>query len=223
MRTDLEIQLAILTLEKEREVVMPITFFGDNNHTIIDYSIKALKGDCTRDDIYDMQDTEELNDGEGSSILEIFEWLEDDSYAFIDLLWNEENLVTQLPKVNKVASKQHCAKMCKECPFSNKSMKGWLSGYGKQDILDFMSAEVSFPCHLQMSDGDLNSFETQKAIENGEMKLCRGYVECTIKSAKSPYQNKQLVDAIKVVKEEGLSDNSMDIFEFLKHHNLIDK
>ena len=224
MRTELEKQLAILTFQKEREVVQQITMFGDNNHTIIDYSIKVIKGELNEDDIWDRceeVDGEEaiLTDGEGENIRGICDWLNGDGEELVDLLWNEENLVTELPSEGvKVVSQKHCAKQCKECPFSKNSMQGWLSDYTGQDIINFMNAEASFPCHMQMTDGSLDIEQTKEAIEKGEMKLCRGYVECVIKSAKSPYKNEQLVEAIKLVKEEGLSENTMDIFEFLEHH-----
>lgn len=113
-----------------------------------------------------------------------------------------------------------CKKTCKECPFSNQSMKGWLADYDVQDIQNYMSREVSFPCHMMMSKDDMDANETKEAIANGEMSLCRGYVESVIKSAKMPYANKQLVEAIAQVREEGLSDNTMSIFEFINHHTI---
>lgn len=222
MRSQLECKLAILTFQKEREVVQEETMFGDNNHTIIDYSIDVINGDYDTNDLYELEEEGQLSDGERSSIEEIYHWLHCEGEELVELLWNEENLVTELPG-ETVVNKTHCAKMCKECPFSKNSLKGWLSDYTGQDILNFMSAEASFPCHLQMSDGDLNIDETKEAIANGKMKLCRGYVECIIKSGKSPYVNKQLVDVIAMVREEGLSDDSMNIFEFLEHHNVINK
>jgi len=99
-------------------------------------------------------------------------------------------------------------------------MKGWLADYEIQDFQNYMSREVSFPCHMMMTKDNLDANETKEAITNGEMSLCRGYVESIIKSAKMPYMNKQLVEAIAQVKEEGLSNNTMSIFEFRTYHTL---
>jgi len=110
-----------------------------------------------------------------------------------------------------------CAKLCNECPFSNQSLNGWLSDYTVEDIMTFMRNEVSFPCH-KMVDENISVDKANKLINSGEIKLCRGYVESIIKSAKMPFMNKNLLEAIKLVKEQGLSENSMAIWDFKKHH-----
>ncbi len=112
-----------------------------------------------------------------------------------------------------------CSRICKECPFSKNSAPGWLANYTVEDIADFVSNEALFPCHLTLSDDDLDQDEVETGIKNGDMKLCRGYVECVIKSAKSPRYNKLLIEEIDKVKKEGLSENSMPIWEFKKHHS----
>lgn len=223
MRSELEKQLAILTLEKEKEVVMPVTFFGDSNIKSIEYSIRAINGEWTEEDeIWELEESGELTNGERENVEQWFYWVNCQGEEIVDLLWNEESLVTELPteEESNVVSQKHCAKTCKECPFSNKSMSGWLSDYTGQDILNFKNAEASFPCHMQMPDKDMSVEETQKAIDNGEMKLCRGYVEFIIKSAKRISRNEQLAKAIEEVKAEGLSEHTMDMFEFFKHHKL---
>jgi len=220
MRTELEKKLAILTFKKEREIVQEITLFGDNNHTIIDYSIDVIEGKYDEDEIYNLEEEEVITEGERSSIIEVCYWVTGNGEELVDLLWNEESLVTELPNESKVVSQKHCAKTCKECPFSNTSLPGWLSDYTGQDILNFKNAEASFPCHMQMTDGDLSVEQTQQAIDKGEMKLCRGYVEFVIKSCKQVTKNEQLAKAIEEVKADGLSDHTMSMFEFFKHHKL---
>lgn len=110
-------------------------------------------------------------------------------------------------------------KMCNECPFSKNSAKGWLADYTPEDVTDFVNNEGLFPCHKMVKGDDLDQEEVKDAIESGEMKLCRGFVESIIKSAKSPKYNKMLIDAIKVVRSEGLSQDSMPTWEFKKHHS----
>jgi hypothetical protein len=110
-----------------------------------------------------------------------------------------------------------CAKICKECPFSNQSLKGWLADYKDDDIIAIMRDEVSFPCH-KLVNSDMTDLQADKLIKSGELKLCRGYVESIIKSAKSPFMNVELIKAIQYVRESGLSENSMPIWEFKKYH-----
>ncbi len=114
-----------------------------------------------------------------------------------------------------------CKKLCNECPFSNKSLNGWLAGYSIEDIHRMQNAEVLFPCHKMMGEDNLSIEDAESAIENGEMKLCRGYVESLIKSCKMPKYNKFLKEAREAVKEEGISEESMAIWDFKKHHEAL--
>ena len=111
-----------------------------------------------------------------------------------------------------------CIKICNDCPFSNKSIRGWLADYSVNDIVDFQSNEAFFPCHKMMTENNLSQEDVRSAIMDGKMKLCRGYVESIIKSAKSPKFNSILKEAITIVKAQGLSKESMAIWDFIKHH-----
>lgn len=115
-----------------------------------------------------------------------------------------------------------CEKICNECPFSKKSISGWLGGYEVEDFINFQRNEISFPCHKMMPKNDLTQLEVDKAIKNGEMKLCRGYVESVIKSAKSPFMNQTLIEAITYVKKQGMSEDTMPIWDFKKYHEMFE-
>jgi len=218
MRNQKEIDLAILTLNKDRASATPMSMFGDDNIKIIDLSIELLEGKITIDELWEMEENEEVTDGERSSIESFQNWMDGDGEELVDLLWDEENLVTSLDEQGAVNIM--CPNMCKECPFSNQSMGGWLTDYTREDILGYMNAEASFPCHMTMTDGDLSIEDCQDLIAKGKMKMCRGYTEMLIKSAKSPWKNEQLIKAIAIARAEGLSDNSMDIFKFIEHHKI---
>jgi len=222
-----EIKIMILALEKQREALPEFTAFGDNNWEKIDYQIDILKGVSEfsdADDVYDRED--ELGDAT-SEIAAAFEWMEgtvdndslvdDEYYEAAQKELDELNTKGGLAPTNKVSV---CPKMCKECPFSKNAMPGWLADYTPQDIQNYMSHEAFFPCHMMMPEGvdDMNQQQVQDAIAAGEMKFCRGYVESMIKSGKMPYKNKALVEAYNKVKAEGVSPNTMNIFEFTKHH-----
>ena len=127
-------------------------------------------------------------------------------------------MATHINRFNESANCT-CEKLCKECPFSKESIKGWLADYTVDDFKDMMNKEQLFPCHMLMPDRDLNNEDVQELIENGEIKLCRGYVESMIKSCKLPKFNKTLLNEVNRIKKEGVSDKSMAIWDFMKHHN----
>lgn len=120
MRTELEKQLAILTLQNEREVVPEETMFGDNNYTIIDYSIDVINGKIDIDTLYELEENEDISEGERSGIEEFHYWLNCEGEELVDLLWNEDSLVTELPNTSCSPKLVVCAKMCNECPFSTR-------------------------------------------------------------------------------------------------------
>ena len=111
-----------------------------------------------------------------------------------------------------------CAKMCNECPFSNKSMKGFLADYTIEDILAYMQTDTLFPCHKLLPDHyDKHVSDINKLVNNGTYKLCRGYAESMIKSCNNP-KNPEL-KAILVSTKSNLSENSMSMWNFKEHHN----
>ncbi len=107
-----------------------------------------------------------------------------------------------------------CKKPCNECPFMKTSAKGWLGEHEAGDFIEFMNAEVSFPCHLK-NDGGLSFDEIEQKIDEGEMVLCSGYVQFMKKACKLPFRNQQLVEALKGVE---VVDGIMTMPEFIKHH-----
>lgn len=111
------------------------------------------------------------------------------------------------------------SKMCNECPFSKNSLPGWLADYTPDEVIEFVTNEGLFPCHKMVKGDDLDQDEVEEKIESGEMKLCRGFVESIIKSAKSPRYNQTLIEAMKEVRAEGTSPESMAIWDFKKHHS----
>ena len=113
-----------------------------------------------------------------------------------------------------------CSKICNDCPFSSNSVNGWLADYNIEDFKSMMDQEVLFPCHMMMKEDDLTVDKAQEKIIKGELKLCRGYMESMIKSCKMPKFNKYLLNVRQKVKEEGVSDSSMSIYSFTKHHTI---
>ena len=218
MRTNKEIQLAITTFNKELETVPQFSHFNDDNHQSINLMIEVLEKELDEDALYDKQEDEGIEQHTIDDAIGVLEWLRGD-VELEDIVWNQDNIITELPPTDKI---KVCPSLCGDCPFSVNSMRGWLANYTVQDFIDMVSEEISFPCHKMMKEG-CNSDETKKAIDTGEMKLCRGYIECLIKSSKMPYKNEQIVEVIKIVQKEGVSEKSMDLHEFTKHHNINQK
>lgn len=108
-------------------------------------------------------------------------------------------------------------KPCKDCPFKNTSIPGFLADYTVEDFLNMYTAEFPFPCHTTLQK-DLTLEETVSSVYKEEVNLCRGYIEGMIKSGKLPRDSnfKKLLDQIR---GEGLNDNTMTIWNFVKHHN----
>ncbi len=70
-----------------------------------------------------------------------------------------------------------CSKLCKECPFSANSPKGWLGSHSLGGVLAAQNDEKLFSCHLARKEN-----MTGEEIEAGQVKICRGYVASATKS-----------------------------------------
>jgi len=216
MRKQTEIDRMIKALLKQREALPEINFFNENNHILIDTQIEILEGKIlSEDEVYDRED--EFSEGQPSDVCQAFDWLheriKDEDLVDAEYLENIEEEETK-PKL-KV-----CSKLCGECPFSNKSIRGWLTDYTIEDIKTFQRNDGLFPCHKMVEGDGLSQAEVSKAIEAGEMKMCRGYVESIVKSAKLPQKGSALYEAYLTVKAEGTSEKSMTIWDFEKHHTV---
>ena len=112
-----------------------------------------------------------------------------------------------------------CAKICKECPFSIGSAKGWLGPHDANDIVADMNRDLPFSCHLVRGDDEQ---ENQEKMENGEHPICRGYVASATRSAKQfgqhPYYGKQMRELQKQITEED-ENQVMNKWTFLKYHD----
>lgn len=111
-----------------------------------------------------------------------------------------------------------CPKLCNECPFSNTSMKGFLSNYSINDFILFQSKDILFPCHM-LVPYDMTIDEAKTLIIEDKLPICRGYIESMRKSCKIP-KNPEFALLVKNVE---LSDNSMSIFEFATYHKIINE
>ena len=211
-------EILIKILQKEKEITSQFNMFNEDKHEVLSEMISTVDNDLDMDGVYDLELESDLE----MNVIGIIEYLNGDT-ELEDILYedisNYEDIINgtdtvKVPSSNIVV----CKKMCNDCPFSKTSMKGFLADYTIEDFIAYQRSSTSFPCHKMMSDGDMSPEETHKAIENGEMKLCRGYVESIIKSCKKP-DTEILSKAVEFVREDGLSDNSMAIWDFKEFHN----
>jgi len=108
-----------------------------------------------------------------------------------------------------------CSALCNDCPFSRQSLPGFLADYKVEDFRAFMTHDIMFPCHKQMKAATPIE-AVQASIKAGKLKLCRGYVESMVKSAKMP-REESFAQIVKDVRPY-LDDHSMSIWEFTDHH-----
>lgn len=112
-----------------------------------------------------------------------------------------------------------CPKVCKECPFLNTSIRGYLGPYQADEIMDIQQYEGLFGCHLQLGQ---NEKENQSKILSGEIKICRGYILSATLSCKQFGQNPIYGKALrelqnKVNSEEG-KEKILTKFNFRQYH-----
>ena len=117
-----------------------------------------------------------------------------------------------------------CSKVCRECPFSNKSLKGWLGPASVDTMLEFQQNEGLFSCHLQRGEDPEQNLEE---ITDGKQRICRGYMISAKLSCKSFGQNpetgkalKELSDTLEISEEE--KETILKRWEFKKYHTFAD-
>jgi len=113
-----------------------------------------------------------------------------------------------------------CKQQCKECPFKETSLRGWLGELDVSYFRPMMAIDNRFPCHMQLNSSDEEAHdEIKNKIDEGKIKICLGYLESMVKSNKVP-RDRELKKLYDKVKREGISSGTMDINEFERHHTI---
>ena len=113
-----------------------------------------------------------------------------------------------------------CRTVCKECPFSKRSPKGWLGGLSAQETLDAMQYETLFSCHLHREE---DTEQNLKNIENGTHPICRGFLISATKSCKLFGQNPETGKALfelqsNLIITEKDKEDTLTRWDFLNYH-----
>lgn len=213
-----ELQTALAIEKKITDKLPARNIFGDDNLI----SVKILEMAIAYFDFggFDAEITEEADEWDDSSFGDeefhnsaAYMFLDGDKEVFFES-YRDQFGEDYTAEAAEEAGYKVCSKLCGECPFSSKSAKGWLADYEVKDFMNFMTHEILFPCHMQMGEDDLSPEAVNEKVRNGELTLCRGYVESMRKSCKTPRDEK----LAKIVAEIEVSEQSMSIFEFAKHH-----
>lgn len=112
-----------------------------------------------------------------------------------------------------------CSKLCNDCPFSNKSIKGFLGGYDIETLLDFFNNDILFPCHKTVKLSSERVGSVQQQVLDEELPVCRGYLECMVRSCKVPRSTD--LNELRSSVKENLTSHSMSMHEFIIHHKRV--
>ena len=116
-----------------------------------------------------------------------------------------------------------CTKLCVECPFSAKSLKGWLGAHTIDGVLESVENEDLFSCHMARKE-DM----TIDSIESGEVRICRGYIASATKSGKAFGESDENGAELRRLQLQIIEENKEDPdiilshSEFVEHHGRID-
>lgn len=208
----------IKIFEHQKTITKQFNHFGTDKHAVCDATIAILEQDVCEECFDEQEAIADLYGVDTIELSSIFEYL-NGIIPLEDILYEKLDNFKEFIEGNVATELQVCAKLCGDCPFANTSMKGFLADYTIEDFEAYQRGEFLLPCHKLMPQEGLSPEETMQQVKSGKLKLCRGYVESIIKSAKAPI-DKSLSKAVKAVREQGLSDRSMSIFEFRKFHTL---
>lgn len=109
-------------------------------------------------------------------------------------------------------------KPCGECPFTKKSLPGFLPGYGSAfNLHQLVMSEVHFPCHMKLPKG-AGSIPVERAKFHPR---CIGSLIYMKKACKFPDSQKLRMLLNEVTPED--KELVMSVPEFFEYHKLAEK
>jgi len=111
-----------------------------------------------------------------------------------------------------------CKKICKECPFSKTSARGWLGHHTIEEIQHTMQFEGLFSCHMTRTED--STFED---IESGKTPICRGFLASASASCKMFGQHPENGAALRELQKEITDEEKEQVltkWDFAVHHDL---
>lgn len=106
-------------------------------------------------------------------------------------------------------------KPCNSCPFSTKSLRGFLGGYETpQNLHGLVMSEIHFPCHETLPKSKL----TLNFTEATQYPVCTGSIIYMRKAGKRP-RNLQLANLVNSVTDEQ-KELVLSTSDFFTHHTI---
>ncbi|VAW95327.1 hypothetical protein MNBD_GAMMA22-36 [hydrothermal vent metagenome] len=113
-----------------------------------------------------------------------------------------------------------CKKICKECPFSQSSPKGWLGPHSLEAVIETQQQGKLFSCHMVRKQDMVH-----QDIECGDIRICRGFIASATKSGivfdRETETHRALSDLQILVSSEAKEsfDSILSCNEFVTHHS----
>jgi hypothetical protein len=111
-----------------------------------------------------------------------------------------------MPKYNQ-------KKMCSDCPFRKKSIKGWLGPWTAEELQNMIHGENTFICHQEINDMS-ETYSKEEIEEDGEH--CVGFLRYRNQVCKRSRDQNQLArqDELKEIDDQEV----LGAFQLVDHH-----
>ena len=105
-------------------------------------------------------------------------------------------------------------KMCNECPFRKKSIKGWLGPHTGTDMQTMVHNGQGFTCHKEVNALTAQGYDEEEIANDGQH--CVGMLRYRNKVCKTSRNAEERAhqSALKDIEDEEV----LDAFTFVEHH-----
>lgn len=113
-----------------------------------------------------------------------------------------------------------CNSICKQCPFTFSAVHGWLGPHSLEEVLFTQEQSKLFSCHM-LRKTDM----TKEDIEDGHVKICRGFIASATKSGICFDNNTETGKALRklqvsiAIEAKEDMDSILSNDEFAQYHN----
>jgi len=105
-------------------------------------------------------------------------------------------------------------KMCSDCPFRKKAMKGWLGPWQPEEIQQMIHGENKYICHSDINKRSSVGQSESQIDEQGQH--CVGFLRYRTKVCKTSRDEDQRAHQYKL--KEIDDQEVIDAFQFVAHH-----
>jgi hypothetical protein len=108
-------------------------------------------------------------------------------------------------------------KMCNECPFRKKSIKGWLGPHTAEEMQTMAHSGQGFTCHKEVNAMSKDGYDDEEIAHDGQH--CVGMIRYRNKICKTSRneEERSYQNSLKHIDDEPV----LDAFTFVDHHGSI--